>query len=81
VLQPLPVELQEAWTEYPWVNEDSVDKLDEAAIRHSNDDNNHSGAPNNQAGIDSESPNNAALNLVSATPPNNIMQLSFKNPQ
>jgi hypothetical protein len=43
------LEHQEALTEYPWDNEDSLDKLDEAAIGHiPMDDNNPSGAPNNQ---------------------------------
>jgi hypothetical protein len=63
VLQPPPVDHQEALTEYPWDNEDSFDRLDEAAIGHfpMGDDNNPSGAPNNQAWINSESANNAAL--------------------
>jgi hypothetical protein len=62
VLQSLPVGHQEALTEYPWGDKDSLDGLDEAAIGHfGEDDNNPSGVPNNQAGIYSESANNAAL--------------------
>jgi hypothetical protein len=46
------VEHQEALTEYLWDNKDSLDRLDEASIRHfGEDDNKPSGAPNNQAGI------------------------------
>jgi hypothetical protein len=53
---------QEVLTEYPWDDEDSLDQLDEAAIRgHSVDDKNHFGAPNSQAALYSESANNAAL--------------------
>jgi hypothetical protein len=62
VLHPPPVEHQEALTEYPWDDKDSLDGLDEASIGHfAEDDNNPSGAPNNQAGIYSESANNTAL--------------------
>jgi hypothetical protein len=39
----------------------SLDKLDETAIGNFADDNNGSSAPNNQAGIYSESANNVAL--------------------
>jgi hypothetical protein len=57
------VEHQEALTEYPWDDKDSLDRLDVASIGHfAEDDNNPSGAPNNQqAGIYSESANNTAL--------------------
>jgi hypothetical protein len=56
------VEHQEALTEYPWDDKDSLDGLDEAYIGHfTEDENNPSGAPNNQAGIYSESANNTAL--------------------
>ena len=52
MLQTPSVEHQEALTEYPWGDEDSLDGLDEAAIGHfAEDDNNPSGVPNNQAGI------------------------------
>jgi hypothetical protein len=62
VLHPPPVEHQEALTEYPWDDKDSLDGLDEAYIGHfAEDDNNPSGALNNQAGIYSESANNTAL--------------------
>jgi hypothetical protein len=48
----LPVEHQEALTKYPWDDKDSLGGLDEASIGHfAKDDNNPSGAPNNQAGI------------------------------
>jgi hypothetical protein len=47
-------------TKYPWDEEDSLDGLDAAAIGHFAEDN-PSGAPNNRAGIYSESTNNAAL--------------------
>jgi hypothetical protein len=56
------LEHQEALTEYPWGDKDSLDELAEAAIgRFAEDDNNPSGAPNNEAGIYSESANNSAL--------------------
>jgi hypothetical protein len=59
------VEHQEALTEYPWDDKDSLDGLDEASIGHfAEDDNNPSGAPNNQAGIYSESANNTALKFA-----------------
>ena len=62
MLHPPPVEHQEAFTEYPWDDKDSLDGLDEASIGNfAEDDNNPSGAPNNQAGIFSESANNTAL--------------------
>jgi hypothetical protein len=62
VLHPPPVEHQEALTEYPWDDKDALDGLDEASIGHfAEDDNNPSGAPNNKAGIYSESANNTAL--------------------
>jgi hypothetical protein len=48
VLHPPPVDHQEALTEYPWDN-------------FVEDENNPSGAPNNQAGIYSEFANNTAL--------------------
>jgi hypothetical protein len=72
------VEHQEVLTEYPWGDEDSLDGLDEAAIGYlAEDDNNPSGAPNNQAGIYSESAKNAALKFGSALPPNSITKLSY----
>jgi hypothetical protein len=56
------VEHQKALTEYPWDEEDSLDRLDEANIGlFAEDDINPSDAPNNQAGIYSESANNVAL--------------------
>jgi hypothetical protein len=52
VLYPPLVEHQEALTEYPCDDKDSLDGLDEASIGHfAEDDNNPSGAPNHQAGI------------------------------
>jgi hypothetical protein len=56
------VDHQEALTEYPWDKKDSLaDGLDMAYIGHfAEDDNNPSGALNNQALIYSESANNTA---------------------
>jgi hypothetical protein len=63
-MHPPSVEHQEALTEYPWDNKDSLDGLDKASIGHfAENDNNPSGAPNNQAGTYSESTNNTALKL------------------
>jgi hypothetical protein len=46
VLHTPPVEYQEALTEYPWDDKDSLDGLDVASIGHfAEDDNNPSGAP------------------------------------
>ena len=56
-----PVEHQEALTEYPWDDKDSLEELDQSATGNFADDNNAPGAPNNQAGIYSESANNIAL--------------------
>jgi hypothetical protein len=56
-LQPPPLEHLEALTEYPWDDEE----LHEAVSLNSIDDNSASGTPNNQAGIYSESANDAAL--------------------
>jgi hypothetical protein len=61
VVQPPPVEHQESLTDYPWDDEDSFYKVDEAANGNFTYDNNNSGAPNNQAGIYSKSTNTAAL--------------------
>jgi hypothetical protein len=55
------VEHQIPLTEYPWDNQDSLDKLDEAALRNFVDDTNGSGPPNNKAGNYSESANDVAL--------------------
>jgi hypothetical protein len=59
-LQPPPLEHLEALTEYPWDNEESPKKLHEAVITNSMDNNHSYGAPNNRAGIYSESANDAA---------------------
>jgi hypothetical protein len=61
-LQPSPLKHLEALTEYPWDDEKSLNKLHEAVIVNSMDDNSGSGAPNNQAGgVFSESANDAAF--------------------
>jgi hypothetical protein len=52
--QLLPVEHQEALTDYSWDKEDSLDELDEAANDNFADNNKTSDAPNNQAGICSD---------------------------
>jgi hypothetical protein len=77
-MHPLSLEHQETLTEYPWDGKDSPNRLEEAAIgRFVVDHNNPYGAPNNQAGMYSESANNAALNLVSNSPLSSIMKLSY----
>jgi hypothetical protein len=60
-LQPPPLKHLEALTEYPWDDEKSLNELHEAISANFMDDNSNSGAPNNQAGIYSESANDAAL--------------------
>jgi hypothetical protein len=60
-LQPPTMEHLEAFTEYPWDDEESLNELQEAVIINSMDDNSSSGAPNNQAGVYSEFANDAAL--------------------
>jgi hypothetical protein len=50
----------EALTEYHWDDEESLNKLHEAVSTYSTDANSGYGAPNNQAGIYSESANDAA---------------------
>ena len=79
VVQPLLVALPEA-NEYPWDDEDSLDELDETANENFvEDDNNPSGAPNNQAGMYSESANKMQLwsLVVSALPPKSITELTY----
>jgi hypothetical protein len=56
-LQPPPLEHLEALTEYPWDDEESPYELHKAVIFNSTDNN----APNNQAGVYSESANDADL--------------------
>jgi hypothetical protein len=59
-LQQPPLEHLEALTEYPWDDEESLFKLHEAVSANSTDDKSGYGACNNQAGIYSESTNDAA---------------------
>jgi hypothetical protein len=61
MVQSLPTEHQVESTNWPWDDKDLPDKLDVATNSNLADNNNGSGAPNNQAGIYSESVNNAAL--------------------
>jgi hypothetical protein len=61
VVQPPPVEHQKKLIDYPWDNEDSLHEVDETASGTFTQDNNGSSAPNNYAGIYSESANDAAL--------------------
>ena len=69
-LQPPPLEHLEALTEYPWDDEESLNELHEAVIVKSTYDNRGSGAPNKQAGVYSESANDAALKFGIRLPPN-----------
>jgi hypothetical protein len=50
----------EVLTEYPWDDEESLNKLHEAVSTNSTDANSRYGALNNQVGIYSESANDAA---------------------
>ena len=58
-LQPPSLEHLEVLTEYPWDDVESLNKLHEAVIVNSTDDNHGSVAPTNQ--VYSESANDAAL--------------------
>jgi hypothetical protein len=57
---PISLEHLEGLTEYPWDDEESLNKLHEAGSTNSTDYNNTYGAPINQAGIYSEATNDGA---------------------
>jgi hypothetical protein len=74
-LQPWAMEAQESLTEYPWDEDDSVHESEDAS---SVEDIIRTGAPNNQAGVYTESDNDAApSNLVSALPLSSFMKQSY----
>jgi hypothetical protein len=72
-LQPRAVEAQESLTEYSWDEDDSVHESEDAS---SVEDIIRTGAPNNQAGVYTESANDAAL-LAPALPLSSFMKQSY----